>query len=75
MTVFNKGQFHCTDRLPYAARQRIVRLSAAISKHLEQAKRGEMLRNGIRVAIFGAPNAGKSSFTNWLGKLDYSQLQ
>lgn len=30
-------------------------------------RRGEILRNGIRLAIVGPPNAGKSSLLNYLG--------
>lgn len=52
----------------HAARQKIQQLRALIVQSLEKADRGEIIRNGARVAIFGAPNAGKSSFLNWLGK-------
>ncbi len=40
------------------------RLAAAIRAHLDDSHRGELLRDGLSVAIVGAPNAGKSSFLN-----------
>ncbi|OJD12866.1 hypothetical protein AJ78_06602 [Emergomyces pasteurianus Ep9510] len=35
-----------------------------ITLHIENASKGELLRNGIKVALLGAPNAGKSSLLN-----------
>ncbi len=34
---------------------------------LQDTRRGEIIRSGIRLAIFGPPNAGKSSLLNFLG--------
>ena len=36
----------------------------AIDGHLSDHRRGEILRNGVRVAIVGQPNVGKSSLLN-----------
>ncbi|MBK1659486.1 tRNA uridine-5-carboxymethylaminomethyl(34) synthesis GTPase MnmE [Paracraurococcus ruber] len=41
-------------------------LRAEIASHLADAHRGERLREGLLVAILGAPNAGKSSLLNAL---------
>jgi tRNA modification GTPase len=41
-------------------------LAAEIRAHLADAGRGERLREGVVVAILGAPNAGKSSLLNAL---------
>lgn len=41
-----------------------------IDAHLNDARRGERLRDGLQVAIIGAPNAGKSSLLNALAARD-----
>ncbi len=45
-------------------------LRAAIAHHLADARRGERLREGLTIAIVGAPNAGKSSLINALARRD-----
>lgn len=39
-------------------------LVSQIGFHIQNASKGELLRNGIRIALLGAPNAGKSSLLN-----------
>ncbi len=48
----------------------ILELKKDITKHLDDGKSGERLRNGLRVVIAGPPNAGKSSLMNALAKRD-----
>lgn len=43
---------------------------AEIAAHLDDNRRGERLRDGIQVAVVGAPNAGKSSLVNALAGRD-----
>ncbi|KAI9280672.1 hypothetical protein BY458DRAFT_430408 [Sporodiniella umbellata] len=45
-----------------------VNLYMSISKHLDDSRVGEIVRNGIQVAIMGPPNAGKSTLLNKLTK-------
>ncbi|MGH1404227.1 MAG: tRNA uridine-5-carboxymethylaminomethyl(34) synthesis GTPase MnmE [Alphaproteobacteria bacterium] len=48
----------------------IQKLLTDIGQHLNDNRRGERLRHGIRVAVIGAPNAGKSSLVNALTQRD-----
>lgn len=48
--------------------KRTEKLAALIQTHLNDNRRGEILRSGVKLVIFGAPNAGKSSLLNYLGK-------
>jgi len=48
----------------------LERLKSELRNHLNDNKRGEKLRNGINLAIFGPPNVGKSSLMNYLAAKD-----
>lgn len=45
-------------------------LISEISGQLNDNSAGERLREGLRMAIVGPPNAGKSSLVNWLAQRD-----
>jgi tRNA modification GTPase len=45
-------------------------LADQITQYIERSKVGERVRSGIRVAIVGPPNAGKSSLLNLLARRD-----
>lgn len=45
-------------------------LQREIAAHLDDKRRGEILRDGIHIAVIGAPNAGKSSLVNALAQRD-----
>ncbi|HEY0521995.1 MAG TPA: tRNA uridine-5-carboxymethylaminomethyl(34) synthesis GTPase MnmE [Stellaceae bacterium] len=54
--------------LSESARRSIETLVADMEAHLRDGRRGERLRDGIAVAIVGAPNAGKSTLLNALAR-------
>ncbi|HEV7415853.1 MAG TPA: tRNA uridine-5-carboxymethylaminomethyl(34) synthesis GTPase MnmE [Tianweitania sediminis] len=47
---------------------RVRDIKANVETHLAGARTGEIIRQGFRVALVGAPNAGKSSLLNALAK-------
>ncbi|KAG2147986.1 tRNA modification GTPase TrmE [Suillus clintonianus] len=52
------------------AHVRASNIISCIRSHLDDNRRGEILRSGIKLAIFGPPNAGKSSLFNFLAQRD-----
>jgi tRNA modification GTPase len=53
-----------------ASRAQLTGLLADIEAHLDDGRRGEILRDGFHVAVIGAPNVGKSSLVNALARAD-----
>ena len=53
-----------------AARRAAGEIAKEIQEHMDDAGRGEGLREGLRLTILGPPNAGKSSLINALARRD-----
>lgn len=51
-------------------RESVSQLRMAMERHIQDNQRGEIIRQGVRVAIIGPVNAGKSSLLNILAKRD-----
>jgi tRNA modification GTPase len=49
---------------------KIERLKADINLHLNDQNQGHKIKEGLNLAIIGAPNVGKSSLINYLAKKD-----
>ena len=52
------------------ARRIAEQVRSAVNAHLNDARRGELVREGLFVAVIGPPNAGKSSLVNALAGRD-----
>jgi len=52
------------------ARAGVAKIIGTIEHHLDDQRRGEALREGLRLTILGPPNAGKSSLINALAQRD-----
>lgn len=56
------------DGIDESVRGQVTELMDEIAEHLDDNNRGERMREGMQIAIIGAPNVGKSSLLNLLAK-------
>src|SRR6185295_6302296 len=52
------------------SRAALQSIASEIRAHLDDGRRGEILRDGLHVAVIGSPNVGKSSLVNALARRD-----
>jgi len=57
---FEEAEREIVDGVAAATR----RLKGRLLRHVDEARRGELVRGGISLSLAGAPNAGKSSLLN-----------
>lgn len=53
-----------------SGRNAVSKIANEMQSHLNDGRRGEILRDGFHVAVIGPPNAGKSSLVNALAERD-----
>jgi tRNA modification GTPase len=58
------------DDVLRTSRDEIAAIRGEIQAHLDDGRRGEILRDGFHIAVIGPPNAGKSSLVNALAQRD-----
>ncbi|HEY3777333.1 MAG TPA: tRNA uridine-5-carboxymethylaminomethyl(34) synthesis GTPase MnmE [Rhizomicrobium sp.] len=58
------------DDIEERLRAPLAALHAEMRRHLDDARRGEIVREGLFLTVIGAPNAGKSSLVNALARRD-----
>lgn len=58
------------DNLIGNTKHKILGITKEMTQHLDDKRQGERLRDGLQVAIVGAPNVGKSSLLNYLAQRD-----
>ena len=56
------------DSAMYALIPKVKALREELEFHLKDGRKGEIIREGIRIALAGPPNAGKSSLINALAR-------
>jgi len=61
-------EYEYTDNETSNIKERLTTILNELSSLIEESKHGLIIKNGVKVAIVGAPNVGKSSLLNALTK-------